>query len=218
MEVDENKKRLKVNGELKEKLILKDGDKIRNFRLCNQQGKRFYSIFCIERPDVKVKEVKNWIAIDPNHKNLFMAVNNDGISYEFNKLSQIKYWDKVIDEIKSKRDVCLKKAKKISIENGSTCYIPSRRWQRLNKALDKAYNCRREQIKSACFSVSNWVAKNYDHVAFGNYTPNKNTAVEDNMHRSMLNQEVIGSLRYETKWQDFFYSRRKRYYSYLLHM
>lgn len=189
-----------MTGELKEKLALKYGDKIKNFRLCKRQGKRFYAIFCIERLDVKVKEVKNWIAIDPNHKNLFMAVDSDGVAYEFNKLSQIKYWDKVIDEIKSKRDVCLKKAKKISRENGSAYYIPSRRWQRLNKALDNAYNSRREQIKSACFSISNWVARNYDYVAFGDYTPTKNTAVEDNMHRSMLNQMVIGSLRKIMEW------------------
>jgi len=149
--IDKTKKRLTVLGELKEKLPLREDEKIKTFRLCKQQGNRFYAIFCIERPDAQRKDVKNWIAIDPNHKNLLMAVDNKGITYEFEKLSQIRYWDKIIDEIKSKRDLCLKKAKKVDIENGSTYYIPSRRWQRLNKALDNAYNCRREQIKSACF-------------------------------------------------------------------
>lgn len=198
--IDKTKKILTVLGELKEKLPLREDEKIKTFRLCKQQGNRFYAIFCIERPDAQRKDVKNWIAIDPNHKNLLMAVDNKGITYEFEKLSQIRYWDKIIDEIKSKRDLCLKKAKKVDIENGSTYYIPSRRWQRLNKALDNAYNCRREQIKSACFSIANWLSKNYDYAAFGDYTPSKKTAVEDTMHRSMLNQDVTGTLRKIVNW------------------
>jgi Transposase and inactivated derivatives len=75
-----------------------------------------------------------------------------------------------------------------------------RRWERLNKALNNAYNCRREQIKSACYSIANWTAKNYDYAAFGDYTPSVNTSTENNMHRSMLNQDVIGSLRNIVKW------------------
>lgn len=198
--IDELKKRLKVRGQLKESLSIRKSDKIKNFRLCKQQGDRYYAVFCIEREEVKPKEVTTWLSIDPNHKNLFMAVDNKGISYEFSKLYQLKYWDKVIDKIKSKRDLCMKKAKKSTTENGITYFIPSKRWQRLNKALHKAYNSRREQIKSACYSISNWAAKNYDYVAFGNYTPTMNVAIEDNMHRSMLNQEVIGTLRSIMKW------------------
>lgn len=198
--VDELKKRLKITGRLKESLSIRKSDKIKNFRLCKQQGDRYYAVFCIEREEVKAKEVTTWLSIDPNHKNLFMAVDNKGISYEFSKLYQLKYWDKVIDKIKSKRDLCMKKAKNGTTENGITYFITSKRWQRLNKALDKAYNSRREQIKSACYSIANWAAKNYDYVAFGNYTPTMNVAIEDNMHRSMLNQEVIGTLRSIMKW------------------
>lgn len=198
--VDDLNHRLKVEGKLKEKLSLRKEDKIRNFRLCKQQGGKFYAVFCIDRPDIKAKEVKKWISIDPNHKNLFMAVDNNGVSYEFIKLSQIKYWDEVIDLIKSKRDLCLKKCKKVTTETGTTFYLPSRRWERLNKALNNAYNIRREQIKSACYSIANWTTKNYDYVAFGDYTPTVNTATEDNMHRSMLNQDIIGSLRTIVKW------------------
>ena len=198
--VNEKKQRLKVVGKLVENLSLRKDDKIKNFRLCKQQGNRFYAIFCIERSEVQVKEVNKWISIDPNHKNLFMAVDNNGVSYEFTKLSQIKYWDRVIDSIKSKRDLCLKKSKQTTTENGSTYFIPSRRWQRLNKALDKVYNSRREQIKSACYSIANWIAWNFDYVAFGDYTPTVEIAIEDNMHRGMLNQEVIGSLRRIVKW------------------
>jgi len=70
----------------------------------------------------------------------------------------------------------------------------------LNRALNRAYNSRREQIKSACYSIGNWLAKNYDYVAFGDYTPTIDIAIETNMHRSMLNQSVIGTLRDTVKW------------------
>ena len=198
--VDELKNRLKVTGKLKENLSIRKEDKIKNFRLCKQYGERYYAVFCIERKDIKLKDVNRWLSIDPNHKNLFVAVDNNGVSYEFCKLYQLKYWDEVVDSIKSKRDICVKKSKTNAAENGTEYFIPSKRWSRLNKALDRAYNSRREQIKSACYSIANWTAKNYDYVAFGDYTPTVDTAVENNMHRSMLNQEVIGTLRNIMKW------------------
>jgi len=69
--VDENKKRLKVSGKLKEIINLKDSDSIKTLRLCKERGK-FYAVFCIERIDTKRKEVNSWLSIDPNHKNLFV--------------------------------------------------------------------------------------------------------------------------------------------------
>lgn len=193
-------KRKKVIGKLKENLNLRNTDKIKNFRLCKQQGNKLYAIFCIERKDIDKKEINKWIAIDQNHKNFFVAIDNTGISYEFEKLSQIKYWDKVIDEIKSKRDLCSRKSKLIETETGKTYYLPSKRWTKLNNALDNAYHKRREQIKSSCYSIANWIAKNYDYVAIGDYTPTLDTATYDNMHRSMLNQEIIGEFRKILKW------------------
>jgi putative transposase len=198
--IDENNKRLKVTGELKESLHLRYTDNIKNFRLCKQQGNRFYAVFCIERNEIPKKEVKKWISIDQNHKNFFVAVDNEGVSFEFEKLAQLKYWDKVIDKLKSKRDLCERKAELITLNSGKSYYLPSKRWSRLNKVLDNAYHTRREQIKSACYSVANWIAKNYDYAAIGDYTPDLSTAVEDNMRRSMLNQEIIGEFRRTLEW------------------
>ncbi len=198
--VNENKNRLKITGQLKENLHLQSTDIIKNFRLCKQQGNRFYAIFCIERIEIEKKEVKKWIAIDPNHKNFFVAIDNNGVSYEFEKLNQLKYWDKVIDKLKSKRDLCMKKSKMITTKTSKNYYLPSKRWLRLNKVLNSIYNKRREQIKSACYSIANWIAKNYDYVAIGDYTPSLNTAIVKNMHRSMLNQEVIGKFRIILEW------------------
>ena len=197
----EDNKRIRVMGRLKENLNLRDTDKIKTFRLCKQQGDRFYAVFTIERESLrKERKKEKWLSIDPNHKNFFVAIDYKGESYEVAKLPQLKYWDKAIDRIKSKRDKCNRKARKRKTKNTKTYYLPSKRWVKLNKALDMAYHRRREQIKSSLYSISNEIAKKYDHVAIGDYTPSLDTAKYKTMHRSMLNQEVIGQLRNTLKW------------------
>ena len=198
---DKNNKRMYVYGKLQESLNLRDKDQIKTFRLCKQQGDRFYAIFTVERiPVEKEIDKEKWIAIDPNHKNFFVAVDYQGDTYTFEKLEILKYWDQVIDRIKSKRDLCQRKATLVTENKGKNYYLPSRRWSRLNDALNRAYHCRREQIKSASFSIANFIAREYDHVAIGDYTPSLDTAIYDRMHRSMLNQEIIGKFRKILEW------------------
>jgi len=183
--IDEENRRLKVNGVLKEALHLKETDKIKNFRICKKQRK-FYGIFCIERNNIQSPRlIRSYLSIDPNHKNFFVGINHKGESIEFEKITQTQYFDQVIDEIKSKRDKCKK---------------GSKRWIRLNKAIDNTYHKRREQIKSMCYSVSNYIARNYDCVLIGDYTPSLETAQYDSMHRSMLNQTIIGKFRTILEW------------------
>jgi putative transposase len=198
---NKDNKQLYVTGTLKESLSLQKDDKIKNFRLCKQQGNRFYAIFCIERNDIKPKEnQEKWISIDPNHKNFFTAVDFRGETFEFAKLAMIKYWDRQIDKMKSKRDKCQRKVKQVKTQYGNTYSLPSKRWERLNQALDRVYHRRREQIKSALYAIANWMAKHYDVVVIGDYSPSLETAKYDNMHRSMLNQEVIGRFRHVLSW------------------
>lgn len=197
--VNKEGKRLKVCCKLKEPLSLRKTDEIKNFRLCKEYD-RFYAVFCIEREPIKLKDVESWLAIDPNHKNFFVAVDNEGNSFEFEKIPQLKHWDIVLDRLKSKRDKCKRKSIKVTENEGKDYWLPSERWERLNRALQTAYRVRRDQLKQVRFTVSNWIAKNYDYVAIGDYTPSLDTAVFDTMHRSMLNQEMIGSFRKDLKW------------------
>jgi len=200
--VNKENQRLQVTGKLKEPLNLRPNDKIQTFRLCKQQGGRFYAVFTIERQPIKEQSqnYSRWVAIDPNHKNFFTAIDYQGNSFEFKKLPQLKYWDKIIDKLKSKRDKALRKAKKRKSKGDKVYFLTSKRWERLNEALDKAYHRRREQIKQAMYAIANDLAKRYDYVAIGNYTPSTDTAIYDNMHRSMLNQEVIGQFRNILIW------------------
>lgn len=90
--------------------------------------------------------------------------------------------------------------KKRKTENGTKYTVHSPRWNRINHALNIAYNKRREQIKTALYSISHELYKKYDLVIIGDYTPTNGTAKFKNMKRSMLNQEQIGSFRKTLKW------------------
>ena len=226
-----------ITGHLTEQMILQEGESINTFRLCKQQGNRFYAVFTIERCSSKElahkkmmslyrkeynlakkenrekptkpvlekeaieipKDVK-WIALDPNHKNFFVGVDNEGNSILFKKLAMIKYWDKMIDKLKSKRDICEKNYRKKKTKNGIHYTVHSPRWNRLNQALNRAYHKRREQIKVALYSIAHELYRRYDLVLIGDYTPTNGTAPFDNMKRSMLNQEKIGEFRNIVEW------------------
>lgn len=161
-----------------------------------------------EKEVVIPKNVK-WISLDPNHKNFFVGVDYKGNSIEFKKLQMVKYWDKQIDNLKSKRDVCQKNYRKRISANGNKYTVHSPRWNRLNHALNIAYNKRREQIKTALYSISHELYKQYDLFIIGDYTPTTNTAAFKNMKRSMLNQEHIGSFRKTLKWVS---EKQQKYY------
>ena len=181
---DNNHKQLRVTGTLCEAIKKRDGDLIKNFRLCKEHGK-YYGIFCMERNQVDRKVGNTWISIDPNHKNFFVGIDHKGESIEFEKLTINQYFDSKIDHLKSKRDHCKKY---------------SNRWKKRNQALDRLYHRRREQIKSMCYTVSNYLAKHYDQVVIGDYTPSLVTANQKTMHRSMLNQSIIGQFRKICEW------------------
>lgn len=99
---------------------------------------------------------------------------------EVNKFSIAQALDKEIDSIKSK----MSSKKKYS-----------REWRKLNKALQKTYHKREEQIENVLYEMSHYIAKRYNVVIIGDYTPSKDVAPYKNMRRSMLNQTFIGSFR-----------------------
>ena len=115
-------------------------------------------------------------------------------------LFQTEYWDRKIDQIKSKRDRCTRKSIQRTTAYGTTYWQPSRRWSRYNRTLNGAYNTRREQIKVALYSMSHWLFDQYDVVFIGDYTPTNETAIYKRMKRSLLNQEHIGQFRNILKW------------------
>ncbi|MDH5163930.1 RNA-guided endonuclease InsQ/TnpB family protein [Heyndrickxia oleronia] len=231
------KKNPSIIGKLKEKVELGDGENLKTFSLCKQQGDKFFAIFTIERcskTEIEFKKAMSnyrvhcfkskklneplpqkpllikqelhipdnikWISLDPNHKNFFVGVDDEGNSIEFKKLLMINYWDKKIDQLKAKRDICVKQCKTKKSKYGNSYTIHSPRWNKLNSAVNRAYNKRREQIKTALYSIAHALYDRYDLVIIGDYTPANKHAPFKNMKRSMLNQEQIGKFRSILKW------------------
>ena len=153
-----------------------------------------------EEKKVELPKECRFIAIDPNHKNFFVGVDDQGESIEFQKLDMIKYWDKRIDSLKAKRDICEKNYRKRRSKQGIQYTIHSPRWNKMNEALKKAYHKRREQIKTALYTIAHWLYGKYEVVMIGDYVPSKETAPYKTMKRSMLNQEELGQFRKIVKW------------------
>jgi len=202
-------KHVHVKGELCEQVVLEDKEKFKQMHIIKKRND-FYAMFVIEKEEdspVTLETIREtiptdvkWIALDPNHKNFFAGIDYLGNTVQFENLDVIRYWDKVIDSIKSKRDKCIKKYKVCETEYGNKYTKHSPRWNRLDNALIKAYSIRDAQIKKALFVTAHFLYRKYDLVIIGDYTPNIDIANQKNMHRSMLNQTVIGKFRRTLEW------------------
>ena len=186
----EDRKRKSVSGTLTTGLKLRKNQKLKTFRLTKDSQGRFWAMFTIGQPTKIKKPIEKSIFIDPNHKNLMVALDSDGNSFEFAKPDFTKYFDEQLDKLKSKRDKCQRKAKRIEKSDGRFFWKPSKRWERLNKAMQKAMDAKREQTKQCIHNAANWLCRNY-----GDYAPDLEVAKFKTMHRAMLNQTWIGQLR-----------------------
>ena len=191
-----------LEGCSKEELDYKEA--MRGYRKeCNKakkEGKPLPEKPIWEEKNVEIPKDCHWIAIDPNHKNFFVGVDDQGESIEFQKLEMIKYWDKKIDHLKAKRDICEKNYRKRTSKQGIRYTISSPRWNKINEAVKKAYHKRREQIKTALYTIAHWLYQKYEVVMIGDYVPSNETAPYKTMKRSMLNQEELGQFRRIVKW------------------
>ena len=86
----------------------------------------------------------------------------------------LKAYDRRFDELKSKRDRCKKKSKKIIMmdQEGKPIkerWEPSKRWNKYQRALEKAIHKRREQTKTYEYTLAHELCKKYDVIAIGDY-------------------------------------------------
>ena len=85
--------------------------KVKTLRI-KKQHNVYYAVFTIEKELPKTKKATRYIALDPNHENLSWGVDNLGNSIKIEYPKHLKFFDKKIDELKSKRDKCVKKLHK----------------------------------------------------------------------------------------------------------
>jgi putative transposase len=192
-------KQLKLTFQLSEALPhLVNHNHIRQCRIA-KEGQIYTVIFTIERRLPGGKPLQQVVALDPNHKNFAYTVGTDGKATEIHNPYFLKSLEKRIDRLKAKRDRCKKKAKQVTRSDGSTFWLPSRRWRYLNARLQDVYRKRREQTKQFLYTVANRLYHNYDAVGIGDYVPHGG-GLTRKMCRSMNNQSLNGRFKHVLSW------------------
>lgn len=188
---------------MKEVERLKDKE-IRNLRIVKELG-CFFAVFTVRISVPERKAISRIAALDPNHKNLSYGVDTDGNAFEIEAASWLKLYDKRIDELKSKRDRCLKKSKQVEVldSNGQsidkTYWKPSKRWKKYNQTLEKALQKRREQTKTFLYTIAHRLFKTYDCIGIGDYAPSGNGSTTK-MRRAMNNRSLIDRFKQALSW------------------
>lgn len=176
-------------------------DHIRQCRIV-KEGQIYSVIFTIERqlPNGKPLSPTKVVALDPNHKNFAYAVDSNGKATEIHNPYFLKALDRRIDHLKAKRDHCKKKAKQLTRPDGSTFWLPSRRWRSLNARLQEVYRKRREQTKQFLYTVANRLYHDYDAIGIGDYVPRGRSGITRKMRRSMHNQSLNRRFKQVLSW------------------
>lgn len=199
----QDRKRRSLCLHLQDSHLLKDKT-IRTLRITSESGE-YFALFTIQKELPSKKTITKVIALDPNHKNLSYGVDTDGKAIEIAAPNWLKKYDKHIDELISKKDRCLRKSKKLLVlddqgrETGKEYFLPSKRWQKYNIALEKAVRKRREQTKTFMYTIAHKLFQNYDCVAIGDYAPHGG-GLNRKMRRAMNNQSLIGRFKEVLAW------------------
>ncbi len=199
----EDRKRRSITLGLPEACLLKNKI-VRNLRIISELG-HYYAIFTVQKETPIRKPISKVLALDPNHKNLAYGVDTDGVAIEIASPKWLKNYDKRLDELKSKRDSCNKKSKKVSVidtkgtPTGKTFFLSSKRWKKYDHAFRKALHKRREQTKTFMFTCAHQLFKEYDCVGIGDYTPNGG-GITTPMRRAMNNRSLIGRWKHTLSW------------------
>jgi len=199
----EDRKQRSIQLMIPDAHLLKDKT-IRNLRIVSELG-AYYAIFTIEQEKKVQKPVSKVIALDPNHKNFAYGVDTDKTAIEIAAPIWLKNYDKRIDELKSRRDRCLKNAKvikKVDAEGNPTQKektLASKEWKKRNHTLQEALRKRREQTKTFMFTVAHLLFKKYDCVAIGDYAPH-GAGDSTQMRRGMNNRSLLGRFKKVLSW------------------
>lgn len=199
----DERKRQSLSFTLKEAHLLKN-QQIRNLRIVKQAG-IYYAVFTVQVLLVEAKPVKRIIALDPNHKNMAYGVDTEGNAIEMTAPHWLKPYDKRIDELKSKRDRCDKRAKKVVVTDlqgkptGKEIHLPSKRWKKYHRTLEKVLHKRQEQTKTFVYTLAHRLCQQYDCIGIGDYTPD-GSGITTAMRRDMNNRSLIGRFKETLKW------------------
>ena len=144
---------------------------------------KYYACFRCEREKPKIKQDGNIVSLDLNQSNLFAMVNDKSESVIMGKPKIATYFDKQLDNVKSKRDKCKKH---------------SRRFEYLNKTISRLYKKRREQIKLCVYTIAHRIAQTSKLVLIGDYVPFKSGI--KNINKGVITKGLVGKFRQTLLW------------------
>ena len=183
-------KRLKLNITLAERV--RKCVKVKTYRI-KKEYNIYYLIVTMEVETEKSELTKKCIALDCNHKNFFVGMDNKGNSYEMSNLTMTRYFNDEIAKVQEKQSHC--KHEKIVRDDKSFYYENSPRYDYFTKIIQNLYYKRHIQVQQALFTIGNWLTDNYDTIVVGNYRPNKSSAPKKRMRKKVLNESQIGKFR-----------------------
>ena len=179
-------------------------DTARNLRIV-KEGQTYFAVVTLRRSMPEPKPIRKAVALDPNHKNFAYGVGTDGKAVEIQNLGGLRETDKRIDKLKSRRDRRQRRSRLVEVvrqdQSVGRHWEPSRRWNRINQALKRAEQKRRDQTKHFLFSGSNKLCKNYDLIGVGDYAPAQGDAgLGKKANRAMQNRSLLGRFKSILLW------------------
>ena len=179
-------------------------DTARNLRIV-KEGRTYFAVVTFQRAMPAPKPIRTAVALDPNHKNFAYGVGTDGRAFEIRNLAGLRETDARIDQLKSKRDRCQRRARLVQVvrqdQSIGRHWEPSRRWNQFNQALKRAEQKRRDQSKHFLFSVANKLCREYDLIGVGDYAPTQGDAgFGRTTNRAMQNRSLLGRFKPILHW------------------
>jgi len=190
----------------------------RNLRIV-KEGQTYFAVVTLRRPMPEPKPIRKAVALDPNHiflfvsripagdteKNFAYGVDTGGKAFEIQNLEGLRETDRRIDKLKAKRDRCQRRSRLVEVvrqdQSVGRHWEPSRQWNRINRALKRVEQKRRNQTKHYLFSISNKLCKNYDLIGVGDYAPGQGDAgFGRKMNRAMQNRSLLGRFKPILLW------------------
>jgi len=176
----------------------------RNLRIV-KEGHTYFAVVTLRRPMPAPKPIRTAVALDPNHTNFAYGVDTGGKAFEIQNLEGLRETDRRIDKLKAKRDRCQRGSRLVEVvrqdQSVGRHWEPSRQWNKINRALKRVEQKRRDQTKHYLFSISNKLCKNYDLIGIGAYAPNQGDAgFGRKMNRAMQNRSLLGRFKPILLW------------------
>ena len=177
---------------------------IRNLRIV-KEGQDYFAVFTVKIKLPNQKTISKICALDPNHKNLAYGCDLEGKATEIAAPTWLKIYDRRLDELKSKRDHCIKKSVRKPVldisghSTGKEYWESSKRWKKYNNTYQRALRKRREQTKTFLYTTAHRLFRNYDCVGIGDYTPH-GEGITTKMRRAMNNRSLIGRFKKTLSW------------------